>query len=341
MDQFNLKKIFEIDSDLKQVSDFDLANIFVKTISSFDEVNPGSLVFFKDKRVWNQFKKLELIIPESIVALVQEENSSEFLEEVKEKFSLICSFKSFELSIHKLSKFFWLEKQKNYNDIVDGRKIGTTQIHPTADISENVFLGQGVVIEENVQIYPGVRVLSHSKIGAGTIIYPNSVVYQDTVIGKNCIIHGNSTIGGDGFGFEFFQGQHLKVYHLGNVVMGDNIEVGVSVGIDRGTFKTTFIDDGCKFDNHVQVAHNCQVGKNVIMCGQSGLSGSARVGNYVVIGGKAGIGPGVEVGDTAQIAGAAMVTGNAAPGEQLAGHPARPLKEWLKGVAAVRKLIKK
>ena len=125
---------------------------------------------------------------------------------------------------------------------------------------------------------------------------------------------------------------------MGSVIIDNFVEVGANSCIDGGTFSPTLIGQGCKIDNQVQVGHNCRLGKGVILCGQVGLAGSCVVGDYTVIGGRAALGPGVVVGKAAQIAGNAGVIGNVGDGEIVGGFPARDIKEWMKGVAFLRKL---
>ena len=144
-------------------------------------------------------------------------------------------------------------------------------------------------------------------------------------------------IGSDGFGYNFDQGEHLKIWHIGGVVIGNDVEVGACTTIDSGTFTPTLLGDGSKLDNQVQIAHNCKLGRGVIMCGQSGLAGSATLGDYTLVGGKAAVGPGFTLGDRCQIGGAAVVNNDWPDDSILGGHPARPVKEWLRGVAHLRK----
>lgn len=335
MDFSNLK---EIDSSLNLLDESTDKKFQVQTISSYDEIKSNSIVYIKDAKILKSLDRNS--IPENVVAFIPEALKDEILPEIKKHFSAICSFDSFPRSIHKISKAFFENKFQSRNESADGRKMGTSKVNPDADISEGVFIGENVEIGFGVRIYPGVVILSNSKIGDRTTIYPNVTLYPDTVIGKDCTIHSNCVIGADGFGYEFTEGQHLKVYHIGNVEIGDNVEIGAGSTIDRGTFKSTRIGSGTKIDNLSQIAHNCQMGEHIIMCGQAGLAGSATVEDYVVLGGRSAVAPGVTVGKGAQIAGAAMVTGNAEPGAKLAGHPARPLKEWLKSVALLRKQLK-
>jgi UDP-3-O-[3-hydroxymyristoyl] glucosamine N-acyltransferase len=247
--------------------------------------------------------------------------------------------KNIELAMCELSEIFWREKYHSYNWFVDGRKLGSVDISSFAEIASDVFIGNNVKIAEGVIIMPGCRVMGDITIEANTIIFPNVTIYPNVKIGKNCRIHAGSILGSDGFGYQFIQGQHKKIYQLGGVEIGANVEIGAACTIDSGAFGPTRIGDGCKFDNLVHIAHNCQVGKHVLFCAQTVLAGSVEVEDYAVFGGRVGVGPEAKIGKGAQFAGAAIVTDGAVvePGAVMGGHPARPLKEWLKGIAYVRK----
>ena len=120
------------------------------------------------------------------------------------------------------------------------------------------------------------------------------------------------------------------------MTIGHNVEIGANSCVDQGTFSPTTIGDGTKVDNHVQIAHNCKIGRGVIICGHVAFGGSAVIGDFTVLGGKAAVGNGVIVGKACQVAGNAMVNSDIEDSSVVAGHPARPLKEWLRGVAWLR-----
>ena len=242
------------------------------------------------------------------------------------------------LSMSYLSKIYYQDRFKNINDVVDGRQMGSASIDSSAFIAQGVFIGENVMIHADVKIHSGTVIMSGVEIGEGSEIYPNVSIYRNVKIGKNVRIHSQCSIGADGFGYNFFQGEHVKVWHMGSVVIGDNVEIGANSCVDGGTFSPTTIAAGCKIDNLVQVGHNCKLGVGVLLCGQSGLAGSCILGDYVVLGGRAAVGPGVTVGKAAQIAGNAGVISDVEAGETVGGFPARNIKEWMKGVALVRKL---
>lgn len=320
------------------------------TISLPENALPGSVLFCRNQ---NFFKKLQeakgIFLKDPILdklcfildlKLVKEleEGKNQFFLELKEKSGGLFTSPHLDITIAKISEYFYQELHLNLNDFVDGRQMGTAEIHPTALIAQNVFLGENVKIGANVIIHSGCVILSHSEISDGTILFPNVVIYRFNKIGKNCRIHANVTIGADGFGYHFFQGAHVKVWHLCGVIIHDDVEIGANSCIDQGAFRPTIIGRGSKIDNQVQVGHNVQLGKGVILCGQVGVAGSTTIGDYTVAGGGAGIGPDLEIGSACQIAGMAGLNCDLENGSKVAGHPARPVAEWLRGIATLRKL---
>ncbi|NDG84626.1 MAG: UDP-3-O-(3-hydroxymyristoyl)glucosamine N-acyltransferase [Proteobacteria bacterium] len=182
-------------------------------------------------------------------------------------------------------------------------------IHDSARIGARVKIGANVVIEANavigddVTLYPSVYLGPDARVGDGSVLFPGVSVYQWTVIGKRCRIHAGAVIGADGFGYAQEKDpasklpvNHLKVYHLGRVLIGDDVEVGANSTIDRGTFGDTVIQNRVKIDNLVQIGHNVTLEEGAILCGASGVAGSATVGKYTIVGAQAGLGNQVRVG---------------------------------------------
>ena len=237
-----------------------------------------------------------------------------------------------------MSKYFYDEYYKNPNDIVDGRQMGSATIHPTVWIAQGVFVGENVILKENVKLHSGVVLMSGVVIEEDSEIFPNVVIYRNVKIGKRVRIHANCTIGADGYGYNFYKGEHLKVWHTGSVVIHDDVELGASTSVDSGTFSPTVIGAGSKFDNLCHIGHNAHIGKGVILCGGAAVAGSATLEDYVVMGGKAAVSNALNIGSGVQIAALSGVTGDVAPGEVVGGYPARNFKEWMRGIALVRKL---
>jgi UDP-3-O-[3-hydroxymyristoyl] glucosamine N-acyltransferase len=332
----NLKKI---DTTFLTISGSE--ELIVLGITDNHQLSSNHFVFIKNKIFLNDWLEKNttlistgLVFEKKFFELLNEDSKNTIL-----KLALFVAIvEDVNLSMCSLSKYFYDEKIKNCNDMVDGRQMGTALIDPTSFIAQGVFIGEGVNIGAETKIHSGVVIMSGAEIGNGSEIFPNSVIYRNVKIGKNVRIHSNTTIGSDGFGYNFKNGEHIKVWHMGSVHIGDNVEIGANCSIDSGTFSPTIIGAGSKIDNLVQIGHNCRLGTGVIICGQGGLAGSCTFGDFSVMGGKSAVAPGVTIGRGAQIAGNAGVISNVGDGETVGGFPARDIKEWLKGVAYVRKL---
>ncbi|XDD50224.1 UDP-3-O-(3-hydroxymyristoyl)glucosamine N-acyltransferase [Leptospira sp. WS92.C1] len=183
-----------------------------------------------------------------------------------------------------------------YPPYVPSGKISSTAIlHPTAKLGEGVTIGEYVTIGENSVIgagcylEDGVKISRNVTIGENSHIGPNSSIQHGVIIGKRFNCSGNCSIGGDGFKFVYANGIHNKIPQVGTVRIGDDVEIGSLCTIDRGGLEDTIVGDGCKFDNMVHVAHNCVLGKNIIIAGQSGVAGSTIVEDDVIIGGACAV----------------------------------------------------
>ncbi len=305
----------------------------ISTISDLDFMQEDCIVFLGDKKYLEKFiSQTSNIKPHVVVA----KKLGAGIDELKKKSLSVWSSEKPHVSITKISKAFFQEKIEGLNYWHDSRQNGEAQVDPTSFIAQGVFLGEGVRIGANVKVHAGCVISAKCEIEEGSEIFPNCTIYPFTKIGKNVRIHAGTTISADGFGYNFDGGVHHKIWHLGGVVIEDDVEIGANSCVDAGTFYATTIGAGSKIDNHVQVGHNCLIGRGVIMCGQVAIAGSARIGDFTVIGGKAAVGNGVHVGSACQIAGNAMVTANLEDKATVGGHPARPLNEWLKGVAWLR-----
>lgn len=336
-----LHDLQQFDSSLKFVKNSEWPEEIL-AISALDGLLPNSVVFVKNAKFFQKLQphiskaqelKIGLIVDEKFFNLVNAELKAEM-----EKLPWIATTGNVAMSLTLLSKPFYDRKMKGINTQVDGRQMGTTDIDPSAYIAQNVFIGEHVKIAKGVEIMPGCVIMPHTEIGENTKIYPNVTIYPFTKIGKDCRIHSGTVIGSDGYGYTFNQGKHVKIWHMGGVVIQDDVEIGSNSSVDMGTFSPTVIGSGTRIDNLVQIAHNVKVGKGCIICGQCGIAGSTVLEDYVVMGGRAAIGPDSHIGMGTQIAGGAKVNEGAVwpAGSKLGGHPAKDLKEWMKGVAYLR-----
>ena len=186
------------------------------------------------------------------------------------------------------------------------------------------------------------RIFDETIIGENTIIWSGTVIRERCVIGSHCIFHTNVSIGADGFGYRPREdGQGLmKIPQIGNVVIGNGVEIGANSCVDRGKFSSTVLGDGCKIDNLVQIAHNCILGRSCIMAGNSGLAGSVTLGDGVIIGGSASIKDHVTIQSGGIVGAGSGVMNDVAAGQTVLGYPACDARDMLKQWVAVRKLIK-
>lgn len=226
-------------------------------------------------------------------------------------------------------------------------------MHPTAvvdasakigtgtKIGAGAYIGPNVIIGENVLVYPNVTVLDECTIGNQTTIWSGTVIRERCHIGSHCIIHPNATIGADGFGFRPDPEKGLvKIPQIGNVIIGNGVEIGANSCVDRGKFSSTILGDGCKIDNLVQIGHNSKLGKFCIMAGNSGLAGSVTLGNGVIIGGSASVKDHTVIGDGAIVGAGSGVTGDIPAGKTMLGYPAVEARDALKQWAILKRLVR-
>lgn len=210
-------------------------------------------------------------------------------------------------------------------------------IHQTAIIGKNVSLGKDaaigpyVVVEDGASIgdrsiiYSGCFIGSNSRIGNDSLIYSNVSIREHINIGKRVVIHSGTVIGSDGFGFATVEGLHHKIPQIGTVEVGDDVEIGANVTIDRARFDKTVVGAGTKIDNLVHIAHNVTIGENSIVVAQVGISGSTSVGKGVTLAGQAGLVGHITIGDGAVVMAQAGVSKSVAPNTMVWGYPAKPV----------------
>ncbi len=228
-----------------------------------------------------------------------------------------------------------------------------TDIHPTAVIDKSATIGNGsrigagsyigpnVQLGENVTVYPNVTILDECSIGKNTVIWSGTVIRERCHVGADCILHPNCTIGADGFGFRPCPEKGLvKIPQIGNVIIGNNVEIGANSCVDRGKFSSTVLGDGCKIDNLVQIGHNSKLGKFCIMAGNSGLAGSVTLGNGVIVGGSASIKDHLTIGDGAIVGAGSGVAADVEAGKVVLGYPAIDARDALKQWAILKRLVK-
>jgi UDP-3-O-[3-hydroxymyristoyl] glucosamine N-acyltransferase len=239
-----------------------------------------------------------------------------------------------------------------------GSRRSAAGIRETAIVHPSVRLGANVIVEDRTVISQDTQIGDSSRIGAGCVIgrevnigrqceiYPNVTIYARTTLGNRVIVHAGAVLGSDGFGYvrDAASGKYEKFPQVGRLVIEDDVEIGANSTIDRGALDETRIGRGTKIDNLVHVAHNCQVGEDVVIAAQTGISGSAVIENKVVMGGQVGIGEHARLEEGVIVGGQGGVLSNKVlrgKGVVFWGTPARPIVQYLKTLAELARLGKK
>jgi len=228
----------------------------------------------------------------------------------------------------------------------------TASVHPSAvlglavRVEERAVVGDRAQISDNTRIGPGCAIGAGVTIGRDCEIYPNVTMYPGTTVGDGVIVHAGAVLGSDGFGYvrDRKTGRYEKFPQVGRLVIEDDVEIGANTTIDRGALDETRIRRGAKIDNLVHIGHNCQIGEDVIIAAQTGLSGSIVIENGVVLGGQVGIGEHARIGEGVMLGGQGGVLPNKilrGKGVAFWGTPAQPLRQYLKQLATLARLAKK
>jgi UDP-3-O-[3-hydroxymyristoyl] glucosamine N-acyltransferase len=227
----------------------------------------------------------------------------------------------------------------------------TPQIMPSAYVSPSVKIGKNCYIGHNVIIEDEVEIGDESVIASGTIIdfgvkigcrarIDSNVSISHAIIGDDVVILPGARIGQDGFGFATEKGVHKKIYHIGRVLIGNDVEIGANSCIDRGSMNDTIIEDLCRIDNLVQIGHNAHIKKGVILVSQVGIAGSSIIGSYCALGGQVGVAGHITIADGVQIAGQGGVIQNIKEPGVMAGTPAVPIRDWHRQTIIMKKLVR-
>ena len=325
---------------MREIADWIGARLFgdgsveLRGISSIAEASPGDLVFVEDER------HLERALGSRAAAVI----AGEFFQVGDLKPVLVCD-------------------QPRLAFARAAQRLGTKRarkaaIHPSASVDPSAECGAGVSIDERVVIREGVQIGERTWIGAGSVIgaqailgkdcelYPRVTVYPGVRMGNRFIAHSGAVLGSDGFGYvrDRVSGRHEKFPQVGRLEIGDDVEIGANSTVDRGALEVTRIGRGTKIDNLVHVGHNVEIGEDVVIAAQTGVSGSVEIGDDVVIGGQVGIGDHVRIE-----AGAVLGAQSGIPTKKVIrgrgvvfwGTPARPIREYLKELAVLARMAKR
>ena len=221
----------------------------------------------------------------------------------------------------------------------------TAVVDPEALVSAEAEVGPFAVIGAGSVVAAGARVGAHTvvgrdcHVGIGSVLYPHVVLYDGTRLGRRVVIHSGAVLGADGFGYTSRSDGHRKVPQVGALWVEDDVEIGAVSALDRATLGITRVGAGTKIDNLVQVGHNVEIGRGAILCGQSGIAGSARLGDGVVLAGQAGVGGHIELGDRVKVGAASAAVKPVSAGTVVSATvPAMEIGRWRRLVALIGRL---
>tara|TARA_E500000075_G_scaffold92793_1_gene84207 strand:- start:3005 stop:4012 length:1008 start_codon:yes stop_codon:yes gene_type:complete len=288
-------------------------DIFINTLSKIEEGENGSLTFLANP------KYTDYIYTTNASATIV---SNDF-EPTKKITTTLIKVKDPYSSFTTVLELF------NDNNSMKAGISDKSEIDKSSIISKSSYvgsfttIGKNSIIGDNCVIDNQVYIGENVKIGNDCKIYPGTKIMNDTIIGDKCIIHSSCSIGSDGFGFSPNEdGTYKKIPQTGNVVIGNNVEIGSNSTIDRATIGSTIINDGVKLDNQIQIAHNVEIGENTAIAAQSGVAGSTKIGKNCMIGGQVGIIGHLKIGDNVKIQAQAGVTSNVDSNARITGTPA-------------------
>jgi UDP-3-O-[3-hydroxymyristoyl] glucosamine N-acyltransferase len=297
-------------------------NVKISDVSKIEEGRPGTLSFLSNPKYENYIYGTK-----ASVVLV----NRNFIPREKIHATLIKVDDAYQAFASLLDMY--AEEKSNL-------KIGIEQpcyISDTAVLGEDLYIGAFAYIGKNVKIgngvklFPQVYIGNNVSIGENTTVYAGVKIYDDSVIGNQCIIHAGTVVGSDGFGFAPQQdGSYKKIHQIGNVIIEDDVEIGSNTSIDCGTIGSTIIRKGAKIDNLVQIAHNCEIGENTVIAGQSGMAGTTKVGKNCKFAGQVGLAGHLTIGDNVTIGAQSGVAKSVKDNETIFLSPAFNYKDAVK-----------
>ena len=305
-------------------------NVSVNNVAKIEEGRPGTLAFLANPKY-----ERYLYDTEASIVLVNED-----LELEKEVRTTLIRVKNAYEAFANLLDLYEQSQPKKSGISAKSSIDSTATMGKDLYVGDFVFIGEHASVGDNVQLYPQVYIGDNVKIGKNTILHPGVKVLKECEIGDNCIIHAGTVVGSDGFGFALEEGSESrrKVPQIGNVIIGNNVEIGSNVCIDRATMGSTKIGNGVKMDNLIQIAHNVEIGDNSLVIAQVGIAGSTKVGKNVIIAGQAAITGHLTIGDGVMIGAQAGVNHNLKDKEMVIGSPAFDIRVFRRASAVFKKL---
>ncbi len=300
-------------------------NAILKNFAPADSAKPGDLTFAENEEYFAAAEKSEAT---AIIADKRFKSAKKILIRVPDA----------RIAFARVLALFFPEKKFPAGTHPGAIVAASAQVDATAHLGPHCVVGERVKIGANSVLQAGNFVGDDSKLGDNVNLFPNVTIYPRSQIGNRVRVHAGTVIGSDGFGYVKDGDVHRKVPQIGNVIIGDDVEIGACVTIDRGALGSTVIGKGTKIDNLVQVAHNVEIGEHCLLVAQVGIAGSSKLGNYVVLAGQVGVSGHLKIGNQAVVAAQGGVIGNISDGEKLWGTPAIPIGEWKRQLASLRQL---
>lgn len=308
-------------------------SVSVRNIASIESAQTGDLVFAADEG------RLQQALASKAAAIV----SGGFADEAETAKALLIAHDPKLAFVRLATLFSRYEKRVGCDE--------SAQVHLSAQIGEHTWIGPGVVIEENVSIGDLTSIGANSVIGAGVSIGrecqigPNVTIYSGTHLRDRVIVQAGTVLGSTGFGYVRDENGKYQLFpQLGQLLIEEDVEIGANCAVDRGALDATVIRRGTKLDNMVHVGHNVDIGEDVVIAAQTGISGSSRIGNNAIVGGQVGIADHVEIEDGAILGAQSGIPSNKVirgKGIVFWGTPARPIREYLKELATISRLARK
>jgi len=301
-------------------------DFFCRSVASLDKAGDDQLSFVKDRRYFDKARRTgagALLVPERIEGF---EGNQLVVSD---------SHRVFGQLLTKIAT----EKRRQPPGIHPG-----AHVDESAEIGSDVTIGGGAVVREGAMIgdrsvlYANTYVGQRSVIGADTVLYPNVLILEDVTIGDRVLIHGGTVVGSDGYGFVQHEGQHIKIPQVGAVVIGDDVEIGALTTIDRATLDQTVIGRGTKIGDLCHIAHNCQIGENVLVLPTVAISGSVTVGDGAIFAGRSGCADNLTIGEGAVLGGTSVAFKDVPAGAQMWGNPARDKMQEMRIQGVLRHL---
>lgn len=306
-------------------------NAEVYKLSKIEEGTEGSLTFLANPKYINFIYSTKATVTIVNNTFEPEQEISTTLIKVED------AYKSFSKLLEYYNQVKLMKSGIEQPSVIsDGATYGTDLY-----LGSFCYIGKNVIIGNNVKIYPNSFIGDNVTIGDNCVFFAGVRIYSETEIGNNCIIHSGTIIGSDGFGFAPQEdGTYSKVPQIGNVIIEDNVEIGACTTVDRATLGSTIIRKGVKLDNHIQVAHNVEIGENTVIAAQTGIAGTTKIGKNGLIGGQVGFAGHLVIGDNVKIQAQSGIGKNLADGEVVQGSPAFNYGDFAKSFVHFRNLPK-